>query len=56
MNLGNYSYLIDDDSRWKKLDWPYGRSDMVTYLKNVSDYRNSMAHWTLMPPSRIRPK
>lgn len=50
LNLGNYSYLIDDDSRWKKLDWPYGRSDMVTYLKNVSDYRNSMAHWDVDAP------
>jgi restriction system protein len=50
LNLGNYSYLVDDDSRWKKLDWPYGRSDMVIYLKNVSDYRNSMAHWDVDAP------
>jgi restriction system protein len=50
LSIGNYRYLIDDDSRWERLDWPYSRSDMVTRLKNVADYRNSMAHWDVDAP------
>lgn len=50
LNLGNYKYLIDNDSRWEKLRWPYNRSEIFTLLKNVADYRNSMAHWDVDAP------
>lgn len=50
LNLGNYRYLIEDDSRWEKLRWPYNRSEMFTLLKDVADYRNSMAHWDVDAP------
>jgi restriction system protein len=50
LTIGNYSYLIDEDSRWKTLDWPYSRSEMATRLKKVAEYRNSMAHWDVDAP------
>lgn len=50
LTLGNYSYLIDDDDRWRTLDWPYERAEMVEHLRKVADYRNDLAHWDIDAP------
>lgn len=50
LTLGNFSFLIDDDARWKKLAWPYERADMVDHLKKVAEYRNDLAHWDIDAP------
>ena len=30
LTLGNYSFLLDDASRWAKLGWPYERADVFS--------------------------
>ncbi|WP_330329186.1 CBS domain-containing protein [Streptomyces sp. NBC_00536] len=55
LTLGAYRFLIDDDARWAKLDWPYEREDMVDRLKTVSAYRNALAHWDVDAPEQDAP-
>jgi restriction system protein len=45
LTLGNYSYVLDDETRWAKLHWPYERADIVERLRKVAGYRNAIAHW-----------
>jgi restriction system protein len=52
LTLGKYSYLLDDETRWAKLQWPYERGDMVGHLRDVADYRNDMAHWNVDAPGQ----
>lgn len=50
LTLGNYSFLLDDEMRWSKLNWPYERADMVAHLQKVAAYRNDITHWNLDAP------
>jgi restriction system protein len=52
LTLGNYSYVVDDETRWSKLRWPYERSDMVGRLRKVAEYRNAIAHWDIDAPGQ----
>jgi restriction system protein len=52
LTLGNYSYILDDESRWTKLRWPYERSDIVDRLRKVATYRNAIAHWDIDAPGQ----
>jgi restriction system protein len=52
LTLGNYSYILDDESRWTKLRWPYERSDIVDRLRKVAAYRNAIAHWDIDAPGQ----
>ncbi|MEY9847989.1 restriction system protein [Streptacidiphilus sp. BW17] len=51
LTFGNYPFLLDDDVRWSKLDWPYEREDIVTRLREVVTYRNDLAHWAVDAPA-----
>ena len=50
LTLGNYSYVLDDETRWAKLRWPFERSEIVNHLRRVSKYRNAIAHWDIDAP------
>jgi restriction system protein len=50
LTLGNYSYLLDDETRWSSLGWPYERADMVDHLRKLATYRNDIAHWNVDAP------
>ena len=50
LTLGNYTYLLDDETRWSKLGWPYEREDMVAHLRKLATYRNDIAHWNVDAP------
>jgi restriction system protein len=52
LSLGNYSYVIGDETRWAKLRWPYERADMVDRLRKVATYRNAIAHWDIDAPGQ----
>ncbi len=52
LTLGNYSYVLDSETRWAKLRWPYERADMVDRLRKVADYRNAIAHWDIDAPGQ----
>jgi len=52
LKLGNYSYLLNDETRWTALAWPYERADMVNRLRKVASYRNSIAHWDIDFPGQ----
>ena len=52
LTLGNYSYVLDDETRWGKLRWPYERADMVDRLRKVAEYRNAIAHWDIDAPGQ----
>ncbi|MGH3405639.1 MAG: CBS domain-containing protein [Streptosporangiaceae bacterium] len=52
LTLGNYSYVIGDETRWVKLRWPYERADMVDRLRKVAIYRNAIAHWDIDAPGQ----
>jgi len=52
LKLGNYSYLLNDETRWTALAWPYERADMVSRLRKVASYRNSIAHWDIDFPGQ----
>jgi restriction system protein len=52
LTLGNYSFLLDDEQRWRKLGWPYERTDMVDRLRKVAAYRNAIAHWDIDAPGQ----
>lgn len=50
LTLGSYSYLVGDPERWRKLAWPFERTEMVNRLKEVANYRNRVAHWDVDAP------
>ncbi|MFD4339027.1 CBS domain-containing protein [Streptomyces anulatus] len=52
LTLGQYRFILEDDTCWKKLRWPFGRQDMIDRLKVVSAYRNRMAHWDIDAPDQ----
>ena len=52
LTLGNYSYVLDDETRWAKLRWPYERADIVERLRKVAGYRNAIAHWDIDAPGQ----
>jgi restriction system protein len=52
LNLGNYSYLLSDESCWSALRWPYERADIVDRLCKVAEYRNAIAHWDIDFPGQ----
>jgi restriction system protein len=52
LTLGNYSFVIDNDDRWARLDWPFERTEMVERLRKVANYRNAIAHWDIDAPGQ----
>ena len=50
LTLGAYPFVVDDDQRWARLNWPFERPDMVALLKAVAKYRNELAHWDVDAP------
>lgn len=50
LTLGNYSFVVGDETRWAKLRWPFERSEIVNRLRRVSKYRNAIAHWDIDAP------
>ncbi|MGW0731630.1 CBS domain-containing protein [Streptomyces sp. NPDC002851] len=48
--LGNYKFIVEDETCWEKLSWPYEKEDMVGRLEAVANYRNALAHWDLDGP------
>lgn len=50
LTLGNYPFVVDDDERWGRLNWPFERTDMVALLDTVAKYRNEIAHWDVDAP------
>jgi restriction system protein len=52
LTLGSYSYVLDNETRWAKLRWPYERVDMVERIRKVAGYRYAIAHWDIDAPGQ----